>query len=636
MFWFKTVPNSLFLERIKVFTFIFLTVLLVVTPQLNLNDYPQPSIISKCVVFLYLCVGLFCLHTFKVLKSGRAQHSLSTTDIFLATLFIYIIVNRYFLQTDYSFSIRFIESIGLGLVYLIFRTLNSKTFYWLLLVVIVSGIIQAVYGNLQLLGYYPSNHSGFKLTGSFFNPGPYAGFLASVFPIALGLFFFKEKVINSLLLFGDSIKKNMIFNTITKLTFKYVPLLGIISFILVIPATQSRASWLAILISSLLLFEMRYQIAKKLFEQLSKFRKFILIGGVILIMGATLFGVYHFKKESSDGRLFIWKISTEIIKDNPVFGVGFDRFKAHYMNYQADYFSKYGETGEALVADNTYYAFNEIIQFITEQGVFGFVILLLMLYVNIKTPTRKENKELSIILKTSLLSIGIFAFFSYPMEILPIKLIVVVVLATLALVDQNKIRLLQNFEITSPLNIALKTSFVAGVLLISVVSIGYLNRLNTSFKTWKSAQNSYQYGDYQSTIQEFEKAYPILKNNGEFLMNYGKALSIYGKDKKAIQILERAKKHLNTTVIETALGDAYKNQKKYKEAEIAYTYAANMIPVRFYPLYLLAKLYEENGQKEKAVAMANTILNKDIKVHSTAINEIRQEMNDLKTRLKTK
>lgn len=115
-------------------------------------------------------------------------------------------------------------------------------------------------------------------------------------------------------------------------------------------------------------------------------------------------------------------------------------------------------------------------------------------------------------------------------------------------------------------------------------------------------------------------------------MNYGKALSIYKKDKKAVQILEQVKKHLNTTIIETALGDAYKSKKQYKEAEIAYKHAANMIPTRFYPLYLLAKLYEESSQKDKAVAMANNVLNKDIKVPSTAIEEIRQEMKHIITK----
>jgi hypothetical protein len=51
-----------------------------------------------------------------------------------------------------------------------------------------------------------------------------------------------------------------------------------------------------------------------------------------------------------------------------------------------------------------------------------------------------------------------------------------------------------------------------------------------------------------------------------------------------------------------------------------------MSPARFYPLYLLAKLYDESGQKEKAVALAKEVIKKEVKIESTAIKEIREEM----------
>ncbi|WP_373941429.1 O-antigen ligase family protein [Polaribacter sejongensis] len=276
--------------------------------------------------------------------------------------------------------------------------------------VIISGIIQAIYGNLQLLGYYTSNHSGFNLTGSFFNPGPYAGFLTIVFSIALGFYLFKEKVISYL---SSNIKSKyyLTINTIIKYVFEYIPLIGIVSIIIVIPATQSRASWLAIIITSFFIFELRYQIIKKKLKQLTKVKKTFLIITTSLIIALALSGVYNLKKGSSDGRLFIWKISTKIIKDNPVFGVGFDRFKVYYMNAQAHYFAEMGETAEALVADNTYYAFNEFIQFITENGIVGFILLIVILYLILNTSTKKENKCLNNIVKTSLLSICVFAFF---------------------------------------------------------------------------------------------------------------------------------------------------------------------------------------------------------------------------------
>ena len=47
------------------------------------------------------------------------------------------------------------------------------------------GGIEAVWGLRQLYGYAVSNHSLYVLTGSFFNPGPYSGYLAMILPVCL-------------------------------------------------------------------------------------------------------------------------------------------------------------------------------------------------------------------------------------------------------------------------------------------------------------------------------------------------------------------------------------------------------------------------------------------------------------------
>ena len=48
-----------------------------------------------------------------------------------------------------------------------------------------AGGIEAVWGLRQLYGYAVSNHSLYVLTGSFFNPGPYSGYLAMILPVCL-------------------------------------------------------------------------------------------------------------------------------------------------------------------------------------------------------------------------------------------------------------------------------------------------------------------------------------------------------------------------------------------------------------------------------------------------------------------
>ena len=47
-------------------------------------------------------------------------------------------------------------------------------------VFILYGGIEAVWGIRQVYGFTYSNHSLYALTGSFYNPGPYSGYLAKI------------------------------------------------------------------------------------------------------------------------------------------------------------------------------------------------------------------------------------------------------------------------------------------------------------------------------------------------------------------------------------------------------------------------------------------------------------------------
>ena len=54
-----------------------------------------------------------------------------------------------------------------------------------------------------------------------------------------------------------------------------------------------------------------------------------------------------------------------------------------------------------------------------------------------------------------------------------------------------------------------------------------------------------------------------------------------------------------------------------------------MVPGLLLPKYLLAKLYVESGETEKAKTTALEILNSPVKVKSTATNEIIKEMRNI-------
>ncbi len=108
----------------------------------------------------------------------------------------------------------------------------------------------------------------------------------------------------------------------------------------------------------------------------------------------------------------------------------------------------------------------------------------------------------------------------------------------------------------------------------------------------------------------------------------GKALPIDDKHFKAIEIFQQATCQYPNTVGFIAIGDSYKKLEGINKTEQVYLSAWHMNPRRFYPKYLLPKLYDENGQKEKAVITAKESLGKQkqVKIESIIVEEIRVEL----------
>ncbi len=599
----------------------FFSILLLIIPQINIESLIDSTITSKFILFIYALIVLVALSIFRVLFSSKLNFKISKLDYVLVFFIVYILINRYLVQDIYGFSIRYFELIGLSFAYIILRNIPVKYYYIFLLAIIISGIIQAVYGNLQLLGLFPSNHSKFNITGSFFNPGPYAGFLSCIWSLSLGMYLFKG-IINH--------KFNTYFGKINKRLFEVISLLGIVTTTLVIPATRSRAAMLAIIISGGFLLMIKYRVYSRFIKKTAKYKKILLLFSLATILIAVLFAGFQLKQESANGRLLIWKISKNIISDNPFFGVGFDNFKAHYMNYQADYFLVNKNPDEMALAGKSIYAFNEFIQLTVENGVLGLIFLVIIIYLTFSL--KPKYNYLGYLAKGLILTIAVFAFFSYPTQILPIKLIFVVSLALLTVLDKSKITN-SIFKEQKPLFFCKTILMLGGVGVVFYV-FTETTQLNSGFKTWKEASYSFNNRLFKTSISEYESISKTFSNNGEFLEEYGRTLSLNENHIKAIQILENAKKHTNSNELQNALGNSYKSLGYNQKAEATYIKSAQMMPSLFYPNYLLAKLYNESNQETKAFNMANKILNKEIKIPSKAITEMKLEMKKITEKYK--
>ncbi len=131
---------------------------------------------------------------------------------------------------------------------------------------------------------------------------------------------------------------------------------------------------------------------------------------------------------------------------------------------------------------------------------------------------------------------------------------------------------------------------------------------------------------YNASVIEYEKAFPVLSGNGLFLQMYGKALSMDDQHPRSLDILFLAGKLYNSHILQNTLGDSHKALGNYKAAEAAYIENLLMMPSMLLPRYLLAKLYNESGEHEKARQTAEELLSSPVKVESSATREIISEM----------
>ncbi|MEF8806337.1 MAG: O-antigen ligase family protein [Bacteroides sp.] len=464
-------------------------------------------------------------------------------------------------------------------------------------VLIVLGGMEAIWGLRQIYGLAASNHSLYALTGSFYNPGPYSGYLAMIFPLCLYEWLnLKERTERTWAEQG-----------------KYYIALGVMLLILcVLPAGMSRSAWIAAAISGTWVYGMHASWGSKLKEFGRKYKKRVVLaciaGSVIIIVAG--YALFQLKATSANGRLFMWKISSMAIAESPVIGHGTGNFVSAYGRAQEDYFAngEFSET-EELVAGSPEYAFNEYLQVAVEYGIpFLLVVSLVIVFC-----LWKGSSEGRIGLCGGVISFLVFSFSSYPMQI-PGFAVTFYLLLTACVVGRSKVILFL---------------FISMMALLGTYY--WKNNQYAACKDWYRSKMLYNIGAYQSAKEDYGKLYPELANRGAFLFEYGYSLHKLKEYDNSTRILEEAMAHSNDPMILNIIGKNYQALGDYEKAEEYLIRSTHRLPGRIYPYYLLAKLYAEPKylQPEKLKYAAEIVLTKEPKVQSTAVREMREEVKKL-------
>ena len=471
----------------------------------------------------------------------------------------------------------------------------SESVQWVLM---GFGAMEALHGLGQIAGIYPSNHSLFVLTGTFYNPGPYSGYLAAVLPIALH----RMLVSNG--------KKDRL--SVVQYYFSMCVLLLICC---VLPAGMSRAAWFASLISCGYVVLRVYRVKVKSFVSKHRYA----VSGVLIVGALLASSAYFMKRDSADGRLLIWKITSQAIASSPCGEENGRTFSAIYGDAQERYFTncEYSES-EAWVAGTPDFAFNEFLQIAVEHGIWVSVLFITVLLVLLKIAGSRKHL---VGMGGCLVSLMVFACFSYPLHI---PAIVSVWLLTLMVLCGEGLVMIKRKRNA----VAVLLPVVVAGLTASMDMYGIYSERTRAVREWMPVRVLYHSGAFNAAAEEYGKLYDKMSWNKDFCFEYGRALYKARSYGKAEEVLLKAMEVSGDPMILNMLGRNAQESGEYGKAEKYLLRSTRRLPERVYPHYLLVKLYAEPEyfDRIKLIREAECVLNAEPKVNSTAIREMRQEV----------
>lgn len=247
----------------------------------------------------------------------------------------------------------------------------------------VLSMAEIVFGTLQWIGIIQSNHRDYPFTGTFYNPGPYACYLAVIIPVIVFLLY--RYKLRKIQYFGISL---------------------LYGGIILITDSLSRTAIAAALLGSII------ALSEYTGKNIHKKRISYFVIGLMIstIIGTSL---YMIKKDSADGRFLIWNVATQAVKDVPLNGVGWDNVAGTYGETQEIYFaSREGSEQEIMVADAPEYVFNEYLQIAIA---FGSLAAMAMIAI-IGSAFAVALKSKSYGFAGSVAAIAIVMFASYPLQ----------------------------------------------------------------------------------------------------------------------------------------------------------------------------------------------------------------------------
>lgn len=384
---------------------LFITVILACT-LINSNAWPNSTMAAfylstiSAGLFIIVCSAFF---VFRKIQWSVALSSPPT--LFIISWSLYVLLHGLFTGGVLSAHIYIITCCVLFVCCSALFQAKPFRAHAISRVILLLAVIEAMVCFFQLAGMIAPMNRSFTVTGTWVNPNVTAMFLAMALPAAGYLWEMEDK------------KGRIITLAATGLILTALILLqcrtAIIGALVVLVITGSRF------------------LPKTLWTGKRRQFKITVLLIALLALAAGGWSLYQFKKSSSDGRIFIWKISTQMIGQKPLQGFGYGMFDRSYNLAQAGYFAS-GSASEKEKENASYIrmGYNEYLQNLVEGGVAGLLLFAgLIVSLLLKPPffnagkTNLQDIALNTAAYAGIAAFAVMSLFNFSIQAIPVMLL---------------------------------------------------------------------------------------------------------------------------------------------------------------------------------------------------------------------
>lgn len=567
---------------VTITTFLLIFVSATVDTHLFVYSSLSRSLISESLILLLTTIALICC----IVKKRKFINSKGTW--FVLTWIAYIIIHYVSVSPHEQYrtmylivSLLFIPAVS---VVLHCRLINRTQCENILLLI---AIIQIIFVLAQWAGLIASENTYFTLTGSNENPTVTSLYLVGCVPIIAAR------------LYRDG--------------YRVLHFSILLLCLITIGALRCRTAYIGLsvelLVATIMLFK-RHNIG------MPKSYKLPFLFVLLLTVSAVGFKLYDMKRDSADGRVLIWKLSSKMIMEKPQ-GYGYGLFEKYYNLCQSDYFAQgNGTDKEKALADFVFMPYNDFLEHGVEGGVAGMAFLVAFYFIIINNAKREHDVVcLSCFIAFALMSLTNFIYSSIQPWLL------LMLFASFSISDNSEI------ESKTLILSIIPLLLITGLLLVCTPVLFRMTKGQISLFKFKerieerSPVSDEEFAAIRNSIGTSEAYWTLRAYNCFLYERYSEA---------AINIQES----LNYSSSPQNMEKMYQANLFSGNEENCVVYLdklRNMIPKLLRPKLMLMQYYDSHGNIEKATCLAKEIVDchskidneKSRRIHSIADNYLR-------------